>query len=215
MHAVTGKSGNGSGPEGGVKWANYCNKIFISVTAEFKEVDTDRPNRVSHRIQEAANKENSEVITIFFTKRIKNVDYERVLDAVSAREEKGFFRGKYDLLYFASGNDLLGINSGTASPNEESGSTRHAPEPITGSDHAAQENPSISGEAESTTIFPATEEDEVFASGPTRHEIVSDPVLLKTLEEAETFKAYRTMQWRDGKLLPPIINGDLTEISSY
>ncbi len=28
MHAVTGKSGNGSGPEGGVKWANYCNKIF-------------------------------------------------------------------------------------------------------------------------------------------------------------------------------------------
>ena len=32
MHAVTGKSGNGGCPEGGVKWANYCNKIFISVT---------------------------------------------------------------------------------------------------------------------------------------------------------------------------------------
>ena len=124
--------------------------------AEFKEVDSSNPNTISHRIQQAANKENSEVITIFFTDFAKGVDYEKVLDAVSERKEKGFFRGKYDLLYFASGNDLLGINSGTASPNEESGSTHHALEPITGPDHAAQENPSISGEAESTTISPAT-----------------------------------------------------------
>ena len=68
--------------------------------------------------QPAANKMNSEIISVFFADKAKNVNYDDVISAVDFKKGKGDFKGDYDELLFVKDGEVTRLNKNAASPAE-------------------------------------------------------------------------------------------------
>ena len=107
-------------PEGEAEKERNIDAIFNHKTlVEFKRVKSENPNTIANEIKDAANKGNSEVITVFFTEKAINIDYERILDMIAFKKGKGHFTGIYDELLFIRNKIITRIyKKNTVRPTE-------------------------------------------------------------------------------------------------
>ena len=102
---------------GNVYKQKYPDVLFNhSVLVEFKQVVSDKVNTIAGEIRDAANKGNSEVISVFFEDKSKNVNYEDVIKKVEFKQKVGDFTGEYDELLFVKDGEVTRLNKNAASP---------------------------------------------------------------------------------------------------
>ncbi|MBO7733342.1 MAG: hypothetical protein J6S67_12330 [Methanobrevibacter sp.] len=106
-------------PEGEIDNEKNIDALFYhNALVEFKQVTTDKPKNIAQEIKDAANKMNSEIISVFFADKAKNVNYDDVIDAVNFKKGKGDFKGDYDELLFVKDGEVTRLNKNAASPAE-------------------------------------------------------------------------------------------------
>ena len=93
----------------------YIDALFNHETlVEFKRVTGTSANGVANNIKDAANKMNSEVITVFFDDRAEGVGYEDVLERLEAKRRKGDLKGSFDRLIFVKDGKASLLKQNTA-----------------------------------------------------------------------------------------------------
>ena len=92
-------------PEGEIQHEKNVDALFnSSFLVEFRQVKTDKAKNIADEIRRAANKGNSEIISVFFIENAINTQNDRILYEVNEKIRKGDFTGEFD--------SLLLINSG-------------------------------------------------------------------------------------------------------
>ena len=89
-----------------------------NILVEFKNVISDKANTIANAVKEAANKGNSEVITVFFTDKSESVDYEDILEMIDLKKRNKHFTSDYDELLFIKNGIITRINKNTVRPAE-------------------------------------------------------------------------------------------------
>ena len=93
----------------------YIDALFNHETlVEFKRVTGTSANGVANNIKDAANKMNSEVITVFFDDRAEGVGYGDVLERLETKRRKGDLRGNFDRLIFVKNGKASLLKQNTA-----------------------------------------------------------------------------------------------------
>ena len=103
--------------EGEVEGESNVDALFNHETlAEFKRVKSGNAKNIAQNIKDAANKMNSEVITVFFDDRAEGVGYEDVLERLEAKRRKGDLKGSFDRLIFVKDGKASLLKQNAASP---------------------------------------------------------------------------------------------------
>ena len=101
--------------EGTVHDGKSVDALFNHETlVEFKRATGTSANGVANNIKDAANKMNSEVITVFFDDRAEGVGYEDVLERLEIKRRKGDLKGSFDRLIFVKDGKASLLKQNTA-----------------------------------------------------------------------------------------------------
>ena len=101
--------------EGTVHEGKSIDALFNHETlVEFKQVTSATANGVANNIKDAANKMNSEVITVFFADQAEDIGYEDILKRLETKRRKGDLRGNFDRLIFVKNGKTSLLKQNTA-----------------------------------------------------------------------------------------------------
>lgn len=106
-------------PEGEIEGQRSIDALFNHhALVEFKEVTSKNPKTIADEIKEAANKGNTEVITVFFNDESNPVSLNDINSKIEFKKRMGDFKAEYDELLFIKGNTITRLNKNSVSPAE-------------------------------------------------------------------------------------------------
>ena len=79
----------------------FINKgYYVTLLAELRHVRTNKAKNIADEIKKAANKKNSEIISVFFIEDAIKVSNKSILKEIEKKESKGDFTGTFNELLF-------------------------------------------------------------------------------------------------------------------